>query len=106
MDILTLLILGLATYRLTRLFHNEAGPFNLIGRFRSLIGVAYDEKSNRIAKNELAATFNCVHCLGMWMAFMVWAGYYIPEAYLFYWLYTPLAISAISSLLFLRLGSD
>ncbi len=102
-DTLTIVILGLSTYRLTKLLFNEAGPFDIFGKLRLIVGVAYDEHSNRIAKNPVAEIFNCPHCLGVWVGFAIWGSYYLWTPLLF-WLYIPLALSAISSLLFLRFG--
>ena len=64
-----LLIATLATYRLTSMLNNEAGPADIFGRFRSLIGVKLDEYSVPYGTNWVAEGVLCFYCLSVWIGF-------------------------------------
>ena len=61
------LIVALAVWRISSLLVNEEGPFGIFERFRYLIGVRYDEQSERYGKNVFASLFVCVWCLSFWI---------------------------------------
>ena len=67
MDITQFLILSLATWRISSLLVNEAGPWDIFERLRSLVGVRYDDYSIKYAKNNLAELFMCVWCMSLWV---------------------------------------
>jgi hypothetical protein len=72
MTITELFVIGMiASYRLTLLIHEEAGPWDIFGKLRDRIGIRYDERSNRVATNELAKMVLCPYCLSIWVAFGV-----------------------------------
>lgn len=62
------LIALLATYRITFMLNSEAGPADIFGRFRTLIGVKYDEHSNPYGTNWVAEGVLCFMCLSVWIA--------------------------------------
>ena len=64
-------IATLATYRLTFMLNNEAGPADIFGRLRTRIGVKYDEHSNPYGTNWVADGVLCFMCLSVWVAFGV-----------------------------------
>jgi len=88
-DFYTLIVLGLAAWRLSSLLVDEEGPFLIFLRLRLLIGVGYVvneqvvEKEDTIDlakngdlnnyhtyfKNELAKLLSCVWCTSVWVAF-------------------------------------
>lgn len=67
MSIELLVISALATYRLTLMFNAESGPADIFGRFRSRIGVKYDENSLPYGTNWIATGVLCFYCLSMWI---------------------------------------
>ena len=61
-------LVGMAvTYRVTAMFVYEVGPWNVFGRLRAWVGVYYDDYSNRKARSQFAALFNCHKCLSVWV---------------------------------------
>ncbi len=66
-----LFVLGLATWRITSMIVNEEGPFQLFERFRYMIGIRYDEHSERIATNVFAEGLSCVWCTSVWIGGLV-----------------------------------
>ena len=90
---LELITLSLATWRVSSLIASEAGPFNLFGRLRSLLGVFSDEDGNVYGTNELARGITCVWCCSVWVGAAFALGYWlIPDA--IFWLALPFALSA------------
>ena len=84
MDIITLLILIGATYRLTSLFlaqsDAEPGPYGILNEFRHFVGVRYNEHSNAYGLNEFAQMLTCVYCLSFWVGVAVAVAYVaIPD---------------------------
>lgn len=65
------LIAALAVYRLTYMFHSEAGPADIFGRFRTWVGVRYDEYSKPYGKNWIAESVLCFYCLSVWIGLLV-----------------------------------
>ena len=65
--ILDILILALATWRISSLLANEVGPGDLLERLRLFLGVRYNESSEREAKNALAAEVMCQWCNSHWI---------------------------------------
>ena len=77
MDLTTFLILNLATWRVSSLLVNEGGPGDIFTRLRFLIGVQFDEQSERIATNIVAGVFNCIWCMSFWIAVVVAIGFMV-----------------------------
>ena len=71
MNVTTLAISILATWRIANLLVNEQGPGDLLGLLRDRIGVAYDEQSNAYGKNVIASAFVCIWCLSIWIGWGV-----------------------------------
>lgn len=65
--VMNYLIAALATWRLTTLFVNEDGPFDLLVKFRSFIGIKWNAQSEPYGTNFLAEAFTCVWCLSIWI---------------------------------------
>jgi hypothetical protein len=57
MTVIGLAIGILGVWRITHLLHAENGPWNIIERFRSLIGTGFWN-----------ALFGCFYCLSLWVA--------------------------------------
>ena len=75
---LELVILALATWRLTSLLVWEDGPFEFFARLRHGLGVRYDEANNAYGTNWLANGIVCPACASVWFgiawgtAYMLW----------------------------------
>lgn len=88
-------ILALAVWRVSNLFIDESGPCDMFERFRSWVGVGYNERGESYATNELAELFTCHFCLSVWLGAFAAILYYFYPA-LAYWLCLPFALSALS----------
>jgi len=60
---------ALAVYRLAWMFTREDGPFALFDKFRMWLGKHATEGKG--LGWTLAELFNCPHCLGLWLAFLL-----------------------------------
>ncbi len=92
MTILDLLILSLATWRLTSLLSNEDGPGDVFAKIRSKLGVRYDAQSKSYGTNIIAEAVACCWCFSVWTA-AFWTALYLvwsPSIYLA----LPFALSA------------
>lgn len=78
-----LLIGILATWRISSLLVNESGPYDIMGRFRDRVGVAYDERSRPYGKNVVATMLLCLWCTSFWVGAVV-AVLTVPSAWLLY----------------------
>lgn len=65
------IIASLATYRLTAMLNEEAGPGDIFTNFRTRIGVRYDEHSRPFGTNWVAKGVLCFYCLSVWIGFAV-----------------------------------
>jgi hypothetical protein len=63
------LLLTLAVWRITSLLHREDGPWEMFAKFRSFMGVYYDELSVLRGRNVLAEALNCFWCTSIYVAF-------------------------------------
>lgn len=93
MNLPNLLILILACYRLSSLIASEAGPGQILVRFRHFCGVRYDELSRPFGINGLAEGLLCTWCNSIWIG-LILAGLYFWQPTLTLGLCLPLALSA------------
>lgn len=87
------LIVALAVWRIASLLANEEGPFDVFEKFRDLIGVRYDENSERYGTNVVADAFTCVWCLSIWIGFI--AAIYQANTVID-WAFRALALSTVA----------
>jgi len=92
--LLDLVILALATWRMSHLLTYEDGPWHLFERLRYLSGVRYDAESHEIATTHLAEGVLCTWCNSVWFG-MLWAALYAMTPGAIY-AALPLALSALS----------
>ena len=86
-----LAILGLAIWRLSSLFANEAGPLDIFLRFRLYIGVKIGENGLNYATKPFPKLVICVWCSSVWFAIAIALLFYLlPDA--------TIAIAAIFAL--------
>jgi hypothetical protein len=89
---LDLLVLVLATWRLTSLLVWEDGPFEALARLRRVLGVRYDEANRPYGGNWFARGLVCPACASVWFGLAWGVAYGLwPDAR---WLAWPLALSA------------
>lgn len=67
MNLATMVIVGLITWRIASLLKDEPGPFGILSKFRDVVGLRYDEHSELVAHNEFAAMLSCVWCSSLWI---------------------------------------
>ncbi len=90
-----IIILALATWRISNLFVNEDGPFMIFAELRRLAGVVYSPMSEPLADNELAKLFICVFCFSIWLGLIVAVAYYFYPIRT-YWICLPFALSTLA----------
>jgi len=96
------LILAIATWRLSHLLVSEDGPFDILFRFRKLIGFQVspsyplDETDFEwLPQNKLAELFACVWCISIWIGLGFYVGFMITPTTTLY-VALPLSLSAIA----------
>jgi len=88
-----LLVLVLATWRISSLFVNEDGPFGMFAKWRNLFGVRYDEQSQPYGTSVLGELFSCIFCFSIWVGLILMIAYsYYPNQTILACL--PFALSA------------
>jgi hypothetical protein len=93
MDLETLIIAILATWRVSCMIYFDPGPFELFERLRENLGVYITDKSGK-PKTFLARQFSCFWCITFYVALLVG-----PVALLWPWPLIPLALSGGALLL-------
>lgn len=68
MDALDLVLVGLATWRVSSLLVYEDGPWHVFDRMRGRIGL-HDAGEMGVVQE----AFSCVWCLSVWVAPVMWA---------------------------------
>lgn len=71
-EILTSIIVGLASWRLANLLVNESGPFDIFERIRYLAGIRVGE-----VNGFLPLLFSCVYCMSVWTTIAAYLTYII-----------------------------
>lgn len=72
MNIATVLILSLATWRLASLLYDEAGPWQLFNRVRGLFGIKHDDDGPvSYPSTFFGDVFQCFWCVSLYTAAMV-----------------------------------
>lgn len=98
MELTKLLIYALAVWRISSVFVNEDGPFDVFLKIRTRIaGIGYDEfgKMSMIPGNILAGILSCVWCCSVWVGFFFTLFWFIfPTISLIF--AVPFALSALA----------
>jgi len=90
---LNILLLILATWRLSALLTDEAGPFDIFEHLRWLVGVRIDDVGQAYGANVLARGLLCLRCTSVWVS-AGWASLYYVLPGMAFWLALPFALSA------------
>ena len=96
--IVALLVLGLATWRVSSLFVAEEGLLGIFAKFRFFIGVKYDSLSQPVGTNFIADIFTCVWCASVWVG-LFFAVLWFINADAAIILALPFALSAVAILI-------
>ncbi len=103
MNVELLFIATLATYRVTLMLNSEAGPADIFARFRSYMGVKYDENSLAYGTNWFSEGILCYFCLSVWIgiAVTIWIVVLstLDKTSIAYWTLFPFALSGGAILL-------
>jgi len=94
MEALGFIILSLSTWRISNLLVNEDGPWDILIRFRGIIGVHY-VLSVRAGKNVVARAFLCIWCLSVWVGLFATLAFLVTPNITIIAL-TPFALSAVA----------
>ena len=92
-----ILLLSLATWRLTSLLNQEDGPFKMFRKIREMTGITHykDGKICEIPDKFLCELLSCHWCLSIWVsAAMVFAYIFLPQITIYFALW--LSLSTIS----------
>ena len=90
---MTIAVLILATWRLSSLLAQEAGPRDMFARLRERLGVWYDDTGDPQGDTVLAQGITCVWCSSVWVGVVLAAAYWLAPDVAF-WLALPFALSA------------
>lgn len=94
MNIIHIVIMALASWRITSLFVDEDGPYDVFAKLRNKVGIKYDERSNEYSTSELSKFWMCTWCMSIAIAALVVITYAIWYGII--WLYTPFAFSTVA----------
>jgi len=86
-----ILILALATYRLSMLFAIEDGMFGFFDKIRKGVGVKEDKYGQMYGDDELSKMIICMYCNSVWIGGLV-VSFYMLVPY-FTYMVLPLALS-------------
>lgn len=97
MNWLTILILGLATWRLSALLSKEAGPFHMFEKLREKMGIQHDSNGQVtiIPSNFFAELLSCVWCTSIWVGGF-WVILYLISPVTSLYIALPFALSTIA----------
>ena len=95
MNILILLIFGLATFRIANLIAYEIGLFNIFEKLRRSVGVRYNEHGVEYGTNELSKAILCLWCNSTIIGLLITLLYLAFKDIVVY-VCLPFALSAIA----------
>ena len=98
MNILEIILLGLACFRLSSLFVNEDGPFKMFRKLREKFGITHYENGIicEIPDKFLCNLFSCVWCLSVWISGALVVGYiFLPTPTIYFSLWLSLSTIAM-----------
>lgn len=100
MTIFEFLIFSLATWRLSSLLVNEAGPFDMFVKIRELTGIQHNEEKEPLVIPErfFSSLLSCVWCCSVWAA-IFWLILSLIFGEIALLLAIPLAMSTVAIIL-------
>ena len=114
MKAIEVVVLALATWRISSLLGQEDGPFEVLGKLRYRLGERYDDHSNPIVERlgqkwyhrliyEFVDQLTCLWCCTLWVGLSVTVLYLVFPTVTVY-LALPFALSAVGVYLNTRGG--
>jgi hypothetical protein len=91
---LRLIVAALATWRVTSLLVNEAGPWEMFARLRGAAGVG-------LSQDLLPSILQCFWCCSVWVGIVITVIAILP----IWWVLVPLALSAVAVVIEERTGA-
>lgn len=82
-ELVNIVLMGLATWRLTSLFKEEVGPFGMFTKVRKVLGIEHysDGLPMQYPNTFFGKLWSCVYCLSVWVAAGIVAFYiFLPNA--------------------------
>ena len=70
-NLIEFIVLSLATWRISNLLMFEEAPFNILGRFRNLIGVKETYDDSKLWEGFISGLFSCMYCFSMWVGLIL-----------------------------------
>lgn len=97
MTITNLIIYGMATWRVARLFVSEEGPFHIFRRIREWAGIEHDTDGNPliVPLHFFAQLLSCVWCSSMWAGFG-WTAFWLISPEISLKFAVPFALSTLA----------
>lgn len=92
-----IIVLGVATWRISSLFVEERGPADIFVRIRKMAGIGHDEtwKAIIIPDGFLPGILSCIWCFSVWCGIFLTIFYMLfPEVCL--WFSLPFFLSGIA----------
>ena len=95
MTLINFIIIAFSSFCLSQFVANDAwsGPFNLLHKFRHLIGARYNETSQLVGNNVVAEALLCWVCSPIWISVLFTATYLLWPPILY--AYVPLAVGGM-----------
>lgn len=91
MDLPDLVVLVLASWRISLLLASEHGPYDIMDMVRHKAGVRYDENSAPYGTNVVSSSILCMWCNSFWVGMSIAIALLIGVPV---WVFLPLALSA------------
>ncbi len=66
-EALTFIVLALATWRVSNLLMFEDGPFGIISKLRTVLGVKEAYDPSKIWTGFISELFSCMYCFSIWV---------------------------------------
>lgn len=89
---LELVVLGLATWRISHMLTSERGPFDMFIKLRDKMGFVHDEFGHVIGRPD-TNVLACTWCTSFWIAMILLVVFVDP---LLWWMVVPFAVSAMA----------
>lgn len=96
-----LIFASFAVFRISGILVYERGPFDLIFKFRELIGIEHDDDMlpEIIPEKFLPLLFSCTACTSVWVSLIVMLIWLYVPAIVFMLLIMPFGLSGMSVLI-------
>ena len=98
MDMIEILMLGLACWRLSSLFVNEKGPFDMFVRIRKMAGIEHTQDGIPFGwpNTFFGKLLECMWCFSVWVSAMLILAYiFLPKITMYFALWLALSTIAI-----------